>query len=157
MTVLWQYCTARTSLTVYIFSIIYIYNLDCYHMDKYHVAYRRARFSLRLKENLPQVCEKIAEDFIGALTHSRKKTFIFLSLRIPVISTRWFAGTNLSEMANLANITGLRIKYNYRHGLGKPGSHRQETRSITCNVDRLEVMYSYFICNDSRRIFQDSD
>jgi len=65
------------------FSIIYIYNLNVYRTDRYRVAYRRAGFSLRLKENLPQVCEKIAEDFIGALAHSRKRTFIFLSLRIP--------------------------------------------------------------------------
>lgn len=65
------------------FSIIYIYNLNVYRTDRYRVAYRRAGFSLRLKENLPQVCEKIAEDFIDALAHSRKRTFIFLSLRIP--------------------------------------------------------------------------
>jgi len=63
----------------------------------------REREREREKEFAAQVCEKIAEDFIGTFAHSRKKTFIFLSFRIPAISARSFAGTKLSEVANLAN------------------------------------------------------
>lgn len=103
-------------------------------------------FAASLWKELPKI--------LSPLAHSGKKTFIFLSLRILAISARSFTGATYQKWP-IWRVTGLRAKYRGRHGLGKLGVRRQETRPIACKADRLQVTkYSYFICDDYHGIFQ---